>query len=175
MSVIVGVWDEAAGVCFLGSDSRVSEGAIFFDDMVKLHMARGMGFGFAGSVGRMQEAARLVRKSRSQLSTKDNVESFIHSICAGLDERFEVASDDDDLVWMVATRWGIASVSNQCVLWRREMADGSGQELALGSLHATAKFPGVTAEERVRYAVEAACQYSPDCGLPVHVIKVGAP
>ena len=176
MTVIVGMWDEVAGEAFLGSDSQVTTGSVKFFDAPKVHLVQGIGFGFSGPLRRMQAALRFLQASQDVFGSKEILERVILATCQHVDYTCPASEDaEEDLWWVVATPWGIASVATGSILWRREMAEGSGQQFALGSLHATAKFAGVTPEERVRYAIEAACKYDTGCGLPLQLLRVGAP
>lgn len=48
-------------------------------------------------------------------------------------------------------------------------ATGSGEDWAMGSLHATGTIPSLTAERRVRLALEAASTFNPNVAPPFHV------
>lgn len=175
MSVIVGVWSEVTGESFLGSDSQITEGNVSFFDVPKVHLVQGIGFGFSGTSERAQAALRFLQASKKVVfESKEVLERVILATCQHVEN---TCSEDegDGLWWVVATPWGLASVSSGCIHWRREMAEGAGQQIALGSLHTTARFKDVTPEERVRYALEAACQYHTKCGLPLYLIRVGTP
>ena len=59
--------------------------------------------------------------------------------------------------------WGVVEVS--------ETAAGSGNQIALGSLYTTYTID-MDIEDRIRYALEAAIEYSPTCQGPVDILHI---
>ena len=59
--------------------------------------------------------------------------------------------------------WGVVEVSETCA--------GSGNQISLGSLYTTYTLD-MDIEERIKYALEAAIEYSPTCQGPVDILYV---
>jgi ATP-dependent protease HslVU (ClpYQ) peptidase subunit len=179
MSVIVGVWDQVTGECVVGTDSQITHGETCFVDVQKAYPFRGVVFGFSGNMVRVQEILRFLRAGAAEpLASKDAVEDVILSANQHATSKLGAPSDDDDgesddVWWLVGTPWGVASAAGNCISWRAEMTEGSGANYALGSLHATARQPSTSQVERVRLAVQAACDHNIYCRPPIQVFRVG--
>ena len=59
--------------------------------------------------------------------------------------------------------WGVVEVSETCA--------GSGNQISLGSLYTTYTLD-IDIEERIKYALEAAIEYSPTCQGPVDILYI---
>lgn len=164
------MWDPNTGESVIGTDSQITAGETrVATDAVKVWPSRGILCGFAGNVGRAQAILRGLPTGKALVS-KAEVEDF----ALGLQPPEEEGDDEDDMVeFLLGTPWGVVTVDADCILWHSaEAVIGSGWEHALGSL-ATTKCLSMSVEERVRWAVEAACTYNIYCCLPVQFYRIG--
>ncbi len=178
MTVIAGIVHE--GRVWIGADSAGSTAyTITARADSKLFAVGPALFGCTGSY-RGSQVARYAFKPPALPEGMDPHEYMCTLFVEGLREAWRTAGHVDKtnevesvgtsmLVGMHGRLWQIASdmqVGESMDPWN---AIGSGGELALGSLHATAHVVGLrdNPEARVRLALQAACHHSPSCGGPL--------
>ena len=173
MTILVGIADGKN--VYIGADRSAS------DDNTIITMCRpkvGVDskwiYAYAGSVGVGQliefvEFPTLDKKADVYKVLRLNIIKQLKSLVA------EHSNDDDDngaefligangrLFEFSSSDWGVVEVSETCA--------GSGNQIALGSLYTTYTLDMDT-EERIKYALEAAIEYSPTCQGPVDILSV---
>lgn len=173
MSVVVGVFDEKTGVCAIAADSIASAGNVVHRDTLKVHSCWGMRFGHSGNKMVGQMMLRLLDVEATPSSKSDFERAIVaayQALWKDLDKPKKDNFPDVSANWLVATPWGLLKLEcNGGLSWRPEDAIGYGMDVALGSLHATR---GQDPATRVRAAVEAACEHTAWCSLPVQEFRV---
>ena len=187
MSVVVVIKKgRSAAIC---SDSLTTQGPLRIPGETKvsprkIHRVGAAYVGITGSSAHHRTFASLIEHHASDLdmtTAKSIFESFrtLHPVLK--EEYFILTNEDDEqqeyesnqLFGVVCSPKGIFSFQSYREVTEHETywASGSGSELALGALHAT--YPARKgARSLAESAVEAACYFDKDCGLPLESFEV---
>lgn len=179
MTIIAAI--ENQGKIFLGSDSAASnDNLIDRLDRSKIIKRKNIAIAFCSSfrVGQIIEYNfdfSKIRKSERWLFSK-----FPELMRKTLEKNGAKCFDDGDKIagageFIIGHCGKIYVMQSDFSILRtdREYAAlGSGQHFALGSFHSTANI--ADARERITLAMEAACEFDPQCTSPLHVVELGA-
>ena len=173
MTILVGISDGKN--VYIGADRAASDGdTIVTMYRPKVSINNKWIFAYAGSVGTGQllefvNFPAIDRKADVYKILRLDIVKQLKTLIA------EQGDDDDDnsaeflvgangkLFEFSSSDWGVVEMS--------ETAAGSGNSIALGSLYTTYTLD-MSIEDRIKYALEAAIEYSPSCQGPVDILHI---
>lgn len=172
MTCIVGVARD--GYVYIGGDRAAS------DDLTLLPLTRPKVkrcgdylIGFAGSLG-IGELAHFIDLPPIGRSIEKTLRtSFIKSLKSAIDEYGNASHIDDNTTdWLIGVQGRLFEISSEdwSVCEFAESAIGSGNTIALGSLHTSMNWKDQ--EKRVRHALTAAVDISPTCRPPIDILYI---
>lgn len=179
MTIIVAYRDDARKEVWIGSDSRVTSDRFIWPETAKKWLDCGRWvIGVSGSA----MIARVVRDKASDLGQCETAEGVADMLMAEFKERDFKRCDhngppcyEQDLI--IATKSEVFSVAGNGIVAAPDhgfAAVGSGDDFAYGAAYAIMSVAqgAISGDVICRVAVEAACQYSSDCGGKIVVEKV---
>ena len=172
MTAIVGIASE--GIVYIGGDRGLSDNdSILSMPRPKVVMNGEYLIGYAGSLGVGQLIQMIDLPVPGKNPEKTLRTSFTKSFKESLEEYGpDITKEDNDTDFLIGVKgklfeysisdWSVAEVSYSAI--------GSGASIALGSLYTSQNYKDQ--EKRVRISIEAACQLSPTCQLPIDIYKI---
>jgi len=183
MTCIVGI-EQPGGRVTLGADSAGSRnGTVIRIATPKVFETHGIGFAMTGSyrfINILQNGFRPPKRAKG-MGHNAYMVSLANALRACLAESGAIRKDDDaertdHAAALIAYRGRLYEMGSDFSLIHTAegyMAHGSGQEVALGSLHTTAQL-GLSARRRAELALAAAAEYVWSVKGPFNVIEVEA-
>lgn len=173
MTVLVGITNGKN--VYIGADRAASdESTVITMYRPKVHVTNKWIYAYAGSVGTGQLIEFV--NFPTQDKKADVYKTIKLEIVKQLKQLIADHGDDGDdngaefligvngrLFEFSSSDWGIVEVT--------ETAGGSGNQIALGSLYTTYTLD-MDIEDRIKYALEAAIEYSPTCQGPVDIMHI---
>lgn len=178
MSIIAAIYDPA-GSLVIGSDTGVTDGTdLQFPGRHKWVQSRNTWIGVTGRAS-VQDS---IRNNAAELLPNDEVRVFPGNLRKLLVEEGYNLTGSRDYPFMssdllIANPNGIWMLSGDFALVRAGpyWAEGSGQHIALGAMHALYGEGDAGDEYVLRRSLEAACQFMTTCGGDLWIKKVSWP
>lgn len=187
MSVLVVV--KKGGRAAIAADSEFKQGSTIVPSEMrvspyKIHEFDGSYIGFTGSSAHHRVFGSLAKhhKEKINFDGPENIFETFRALQTILTDDYHLITkeDSDDqpydsnhLFGLLCNKTGIYSFQSyrEITEYSQYWASGSGDEFALGAMHAsydTLSDP----EDIVRIGVDAACKFNDSCGLPIQVFSV---
>lgn len=133
--------------------------------------------GYAGTqgIGQMVHMIDLPPIANNKNITKALRTSFIKSLKIAIEEYGNAPINEDNSTdWLVGVHGRLFEISSDD--WQvsefEETAIGSGNNIALGSLHTSRSWKDQ--EKRIRYSLQAAVEISPSCLGPIDILHINS-
>jgi len=172
VTCIVGIAKD--GVVYIGGDRAASDGNIVLPlTLPKVKRCGEYLIGFAGSMGIGQLAHYIDMPPIGKNIEKTLRTSFVKSLKTAVEEYGNASHlEDNSTDWLVGVNGRLFEISSQDwgVCEFAESSIGSGNSIALGSLHTTQNWKDQ--EKRIRYSLQAALDISPSCSGPIDIYTI---
>ena len=172
MTCIVGIAHE--GVVYIGGDRAASDGNIVLPlTLPKVKQCGEYLIGFAGSMGIGQLAHYIDMPPIGKNIEKTLRTSFVKSLKNAVEEYGNASHlEDNSTDWLIGVNGRLFEISSQDwgICEFAESSIGSGNNIALGSLHTSRNWKDQ--EKRIRYALDAAVEISPSCLGPIDIYSI---
>lgn len=173
MTCIAGIAKD--GIVYIGGDRGISDPyTILTLTRPKIKQCGEYLIGFAGSLG----IGELAHYIDLPIIGNKNVEKtlrtlFVKALKNAIEEYGNASHiDDNSTDWLVGVQGRLFEISSEdwSVAEIDETAIGSGNNIALGSLHTTRSWKDQ--EKRIRYSLNAAVDISPSCSGPIDIYSI---
>ena len=172
MTCIVGIAKD--GIVYMGGDRGASDESIVLPlTLPKVKQCGEYLIGFAGSMGIGQLAHYIDMPPIGKNIDKTLRTSFVKSLKTAVEEYGNASHlEDNSTDWLVGVNGRLFEISSQDwgVCEFAESSIGSGNSIALGSLHTTRSWKDQ--EKRIRYSLHAAVEISPSCSGPIDILSI---
>ena len=172
MTCIVGVTKD--DVVYIGGDRAASDGNILLSlSRPKVKVCGDYLIGFAGSLGIGELAHFIDLPPVGKNIEKTLRTSFVKSLKNAVEEYGNASHlEDNSTDWLIGVQGRLFEISSEDwgVFEFSESAIGSGNSIALGSLHTSRNWHDQ--EKRIRYALQAAVDISPSCSGPIDIYSI---
>lgn len=169
MTCIVGIARD--GIVYIGGDRGASDPyAILPLYRPKVKQCGEYLIGFAGSLGIGELAHYIDLPPIGKNIEKTLRTSLVKSLKNAIEEYGNASHiDDNSTDWLIGVQGRLFEVSSEdwSVAEYQESSIGSGNAIALGSLHTSRNWKDQ--EKRIRYALDAAVEISPSCLGPIDI------
>ena len=172
MTCIVGIAKD--DVVYIGGDRAASDGhTVLSLTRPKVKQCGDYLIGFAGSLG-IGELAHYIDLPPIGKNIEKTLRTiFIKSLKSAIEEFGNASHTDDNVTdWLIGVQGRLFEISSEdwSVCEFSESAIGSGNNIALGSLHTTRTWKDQ--EKRIRYSLQAAVDISPSCSGPIDILSI---
>ena len=172
MTCIVGIAKD--DVVYIGGDRAASDGhTVLSLTRPKVKRCGDYLIGFAGSLGIGELAHYIDLPPIGKNIEKTLRTTFIKSLKSAIEEFGNASHTDDNVTdWLIGVQGRLFEISSEdwSVCEFSESAIGSGNNIALGSLHTTRTWKDQ--EKRIRYSLQAAVDISPSCSGPIDILSI---
>ena len=172
MTCIVGIAKD--GIVYIGGDRGASDGNILLPlTRPKVKKCGEYLIGYAGSMGIGQLAHYIDMPPIGKNIEKTLRTSFVKALKTAIDEYGNSSHiDDNSTDWLIGVQGRLFEISSEDwgVCEFAESSIGSGNSIALGSLHTSRNWKDQ--EKRIRYSLEAAVEISPSCSGPIDIYTI---
>ena len=172
MTCIVGIAKD--DVVYIGGERAASDGNIVLSlNRPKVKRCGDYLIGFAGSLGIGELAHYIDLPPIGKNIEKTLRTSFVKSLKTAVEEYGNASHLEDNATdWLIGVNGRLFEISSQDwgVCEFSESSIGSGNSIALGSLHTSKNWKDQ--EKRIRYALEAAVDISPSCLGPIDIYTI---
>ena len=172
MTCIVGIAKD--GIVYIGGERAASDGNTLLSlNRPKVKQCGDYLIGFAGSLGVGELAHFIDLPPIGKNIEKTLRTSFVKSLKNAIEEYGNISnSDDNETSWLVGVQGRLFEISSEDwgVFEFSESAIGSGNNIALGSLHTTRNW--ADQERRIRVSLQAAVEISPSCSGPIDIYNI---
>ena len=172
MTCIVGIAHE--GIVYIGGERAASDGNIVLPlNRPKVKRCGDYLIGFAGSLGIGELAHYIDMPPMGKNIEKTLRTSFVKALKTAVEEYGNASHLEDNATdWLIGVQGRLFEISSQDwgVCEFKESSIGSGNAIALGSLHTTKNWKDQ--EKRIKYALDAAVEISPSCLGPIDIYTI---
>jgi ATP-dependent protease HslVU (ClpYQ) peptidase subunit len=172
VTCIVGIARD--GIVYIGGDRGASDTyAILPLSRPKIKQCGEYLIGFAGSLGIGELAHYIDLPPIGKNIEKTLRTSFVKSLKNAIEEYGNASHlEENSTDWLVGVQGRLFEVSSEdwSVAEYQESSIGSGNAIALGSLHTTKNWKDQG--KRIRYALDAAVEISPSCLGPIDIYTI---
>ncbi len=184
MTCIVGV--EHEGAVYLGGDSALSDpslGSLRLLRQPKLFLKNRVAFGCCNDLRVQQLLQYVLNVPDHDPQLLDDMEYLVTHLMGSIRSlqkkkgtiKVSESLETQEVQLLVGYRGTLYTVEENFQVYRSVDAwasVGSGSDMAMGSMHSTAKVLGLTPEQRIIMALEAAEAYNGQVRRPFHIIKL---
>lgn len=172
MTCIVGIAKD--GIVYMGGDRASSDGGVILPlSRPKIKRCGEYLIGFAGSLG-VGELSHFIDLPPVGKNVEKTLRtSFVKSLNIAIEEYGNASRiEDNSTDWIIGVQGRLFEVSSQdwSVSEFAETSIGSGNHIALGSLHTTRSWKDQ--EKRIKCSLDAAVDISPSCLGPIDIYKI---
>lgn len=174
MTCIVGLVKD--DVVYIGGERSASDSDVILTSLrPKVGVKGDWVYGFAGAYGTGQLIELITLPKVLKNDDPYNVLRLV--VVQELKKHYDTLgrdSEDNSADWLIGCKgrlfelssgdWGLIEINQSSI--------GSGNTIALGSLHTTAQFEVATPEMRIQWALDAAIDLSPTCLGPVDIVSL---
>ena len=172
VTCIVGIAKD--NVVYIGGERAASDGNTLLSlNRPKVKQCGDYLIGFAGSLGIGELAHFIDLPTIGKNIEKTLRTSFVKSLKNAIEEYGNASHlDDNSTDWLIGVQGRLFEISSEdwSVCEFTESAIGSGNNIALGSLHTTRSWKDQ--EKRIKYALQAAVDISPSCSDPIDILYI---
>ena len=172
MTVIVGIARD--GIVYMGGDRSASDGNIVLPlNRPKVKQCGEYLIGFAGSMGIGEIAHYIDMPPIGKNIEKTLRTSFVKGLKNAIEEYGNASHlEDNSTDWLIGIHGRLFEISSQDwgVCEFIESSIGSGNSIALGSLHTSKNWKDQ--EKRIKYSLDAAVEISPSCSGPIDILSI---
>ena len=174
MTCIVGIASE--GIVYIGGERAASDGNIVISTRrPKVGIKGDWAYGFSGSYGTGQ-LIELINLPKV-LKNDDPYNILRLVVVEELRKAYESFGrdlEDNAADWLIGCKGRLFELSSGDwgVIEIEESSIGSGNDIALGSLHTTKQYEAASPIYRIEQALNAAIELSPTCLGPVDIIQI---
>lgn len=172
MTVIVGIAKD--GIVYMGGDRSASDGNIVLPlNRPKVKQCGEYLIGFAGSMGIGEIAHYIDLPPIGKNIEKTLRTSFVKGLKNAIEEYGNASHlEDNSTDWLIGIHGRLFEISSQDwgVCEFIESSIGSGNSIALGSLHTSKNWKDQ--EKRIKYSLDAAVEISPSCSGPIDILSI---
>ena len=184
MTCIVGL--EHEGAVYLGGDSALSDadtGTLRVLREPKVFINLGVAFGCCSDLRAQQLLQYVLNVPDRDVEQLDDMEWLVTHLMGAVRAlqkkkgtvKVSESVDTQEMQFLVGYRGHLYTVEENFQVYRSVDAwasVGSGSDLAMGSMHSTAKVAGLSPEQRITMALEAAEAYNGQVRRPFHIVKL---
>jgi ATP-dependent protease HslVU (ClpYQ) peptidase subunit len=172
VTVIVGIARD--GIVYMGGDRSASDGNIVLPlNRPKVKQCGEYLIGFAGSMGIGEIAHYIDMPPIGKNIEKTLRTSFVKGLKNAIEEYGNASHlEDNSTDWLIGIHGRLFEISSQDwgVCEFIESSIGSGNSIALGSLHTSKNWKDQ--EKRIKYSLDAAVEISPSCSGPIDILSI---
>ena len=169
MTCIVGIAKE--GIVYIGGDRGASDNYTILPlTRPKVKKCGEYLIGYSGSMGIGELAHYIDLPPIGKNIEKTLRTSFVKSLKNAIEEYGNASHlEDNSTDWLVGVQGRLFEISSEdwSVAEFAQSSIGSGNNIALGSLHTTRSWKDQ--EKRIKYALQAAVEISPSCSEPIDI------
>lgn len=172
MTCIVGIAKD--GIIYMGGDRGASDSyTILSLSHPKVKQCGDYLIGFAGSLGIGELAHYIDLPPIGKNIEKTLRTSFVKALKNAIEEYGNASHlDDNSTDWLIGVQGRLFEISSEdwSVAEFNETSIGSGNNIALGSLHTTRSWKDQ--EKRIKHSLQAAVDISPSCSGPIDILSL---
>ena len=172
MTCIVGIAKD--GIIYMGGDRGASDSyTILSLSRPKVKQCGDYLIGFAGSLGIGELAHYIDLPPIGKNIEKTLRTSFVKALKNAIEEYCNASHlDDNSTDWLIGVQGRLFEISSEdwSVAEFNETSIGSGNNIALGSLHTTRSWKDQ--EKRIKHSLQAAVDISPSCSGPIDILSL---